>query len=92
MKKIDDIIVTGHKSPDTDSICSAIAYANLKNTINGGGYRAMRAGDINKETEYVLNRFGVECPELIEDVRTRVCDIELKKVSGVSGEISIKEP
>ncbi len=91
MKKIDDIIVTGHKSPDTDSICSAIAYANLKNAINGGGYRAMRAGEINKETEYVLNRFGVECPELIEDVRTRVCDIELKKVGGVSGEISIKE-
>ncbi|MCJ7857029.1 putative manganese-dependent inorganic diphosphatase [Lachnospiraceae bacterium NSJ-143] len=91
MKKIDDIIVTGHKNPDTDSICSAIAYANLKNAINGGGYVAMRAGDINKETEYVLNRFKVEYPQLVDDVRTRVCDIELKKVEGVSGEISIKE-
>lgn len=91
MKKIDDVIVIGHKSPDTDSICSALAYANLKNKINGGGYRAMRAGDVNKETEYVLNRFNVEAPEYIEDVRTRVCDIELKEVSGVSGEISIKE-
>lgn len=91
MKKIDDIIVIGHKSPDTDSICSALAYANLKNKINGGGYKAMRAGDVNKETEYVLNRFNVEAPEYIEDVRTRVCDIELKEVGGVSGEISIKE-
>ena len=91
MKKIDDVIVIGHKSPDTDSICSALAYANLKNKINGGGYKAMRAGDVNKETEYVINRFNVEAPEYIEDVRTRVCDIELKEVSGVSGEISIKE-
>ncbi len=91
MKKIDDVIVIGHKSPDTDSICSALAYANLKNKINGGGYKAMRAGDVNKETEYVLNRFNVEAPEYIEDVRTRVCDIELKEVGGVSGEISIKE-
>ncbi len=91
MEKINDVIVTGHKNPDTDSICSAIAYANLKNILNGGGYRAMRAGAVNKETEYVLKRFGFEAPELVEDVRTRVCDIELKKVSGISGELSIKE-
>ena len=58
MEKINDVIVTGHKNPDTDSICSAIAYANLKNILNGGGYRAMRAGAVNKETEYVLKRFG----------------------------------
>ena len=91
MKKIDDVIVIGHKSPDTDSICSALAYANLKNKINGGGYKAMRAGDVNKETEYVLNRFNVEAPEYIEDVRTRVCDIELKEVGGVSGEAAPPE-
>ncbi len=91
MKKIDEVIVTGHKSPDTDSICSAIAYAELKNILNGGGYKAMRAGDINKETEYVLNRFEMQCPDFIEDVRTRVCDIEIKKIDGISGDISVKE-
>ena len=67
LKKIDEVIVTGHKSPDTDSICSAIAYAELKNILNGGGYKAMRAGDINKETEYVLNRFEMQCPDFIEN-------------------------
>ncbi len=51
MKKV---YVIGHRNPDTDSICSAIAYANLKNQVEGNGYEAYRAGNINGETRYVL--------------------------------------
>ena len=69
------IIVIGHKNPDTDSICSAIAYANLKKTISKENYVARRAGQLNEETQYVLSRFGVKAPEYIADVGTQVKDI-----------------
>jgi manganese-dependent inorganic pyrophosphatase len=61
------ILVLGHKNPDTDSICSAIAYSNLKNQL-GLKCEAVRLGEINKETEYVLNHFQIEKPRLIEKV------------------------
>lgn len=51
------VFVVGHKNPDTDSICSAIAYADIKNRSHEKKYVAKRAGQINEETEYVLNRF-----------------------------------
>ena len=54
------IIVIGHRHPDTDSICSAIAYAWLKNRLGGAVYEARRAGDLNRETEFVLRYFGAE--------------------------------
>ena len=62
------IYAIGHKNPDTDSICSAIAYANLKRTIGMTNVVAARAGEINKETEYALNHFGVEAPELVKNI------------------------
>ena len=63
MKKQEKIFVIGHKNPDTDSICSAIAYCDIKNrTTQDSKYIAKRAGQINEETEYVLNRFGVQPP------------------------------
>lgn len=62
-----DIIVTGHKNPDTDSICAAVAYANLKTKVTGEVYTAKRAGNVSDETQYVLDKFGVEAPALIED-------------------------
>ena len=63
MKKTEKIFVIGHKNPDTDSICSAIAYADIKNrTTQGKRYIARRAGQINEETEYVLKKFGVHAP------------------------------
>lgn len=85
------IYIIGHKNPDTDSICSAIAYANLKNTIHGGGYIAARAGQINQETQYVLKYFRQPAPLYIEDVMTEVSDIEIRKTKGVSGDISLKK-
>ncbi|MBP3543850.1 MAG: DHH family phosphoesterase, partial [Lachnospiraceae bacterium] len=57
------VFVIGHKNPDTDSICSAIAYANLKKQITKENYVPRRAGHLNEETQYVLNRFGVKAPE-----------------------------
>ena len=81
----------GHKNPDTDSICSAIAYAELKNILHGGGYCAARAGQINQETQYVLNFFQVSAPKYVGDVMTDIRDIEIRKTQGVSGQISLKK-
>lgn len=85
------VYIIGHKNPDTDSICSAIAYAELKNHINGGGYCAARAGQINQETQYVLNYFQAPAPKYVADVMTDVRDIEIRKTQGVSGDLSLKK-
>ena len=91
MKKEKEIIVIGHKNPDSDSICSAVAYAQLKHQLDGGRYIAKRAGDISKETAFVLNYFGVEEPEYQADVYARVSDIEYEIVPGVDRNMSIRE-
>ncbi|MBQ3543788.1 MAG: putative manganese-dependent inorganic diphosphatase [Lachnospiraceae bacterium] len=84
------IYVIGHKNPDTDSICSAIAYAYYKNQIDDNDYVAKRAGQINEETEFVLNYFKKKVPGYINDIGTRVKDIEIRETEGVSREISLK--
>lgn len=85
------IIVIGHQNPDTDSICSAIAYARLKQAITGKEHVPCRAGMINPETQYVLERFNIPVPELVEDVRTQIKDIEIRKTKGVRSNISLKK-
>lgn len=82
--------VVGHKNPDTDSICSAIAYANLKNIIDEDKYEPKRAGELNEETKYVLEKFGAKTPGLITDVGAQVKDIEIRRTPGVNGKISLK--
>lgn len=84
-------IVIGHKNPDTDSICSAICYARLKSEVTGKEYVPGRAGKVNEETQFVLNYFGVEAPELISNVKTQVQDIEIREVKGVARNISLKK-
>ena len=84
------IYVIGHKNPDTDSICSAIAYTYLKNQIDTKQYVAKRAGQINEETQFVLNYFGVEIPGYVNDIGTQVKDIEIRETEGVSRGISLK--
>lgn len=86
-----EIHVIGHINPDTDSICSAIAYARLKRELTGGNYVAKRAGQINAETRFVLDRFGVPAPDYLSDVRTQVFDIDVVQVPGVSKNISLKK-
>ncbi len=90
--KKDKIFVVGHKNPDTDSICSAICYAHLKSELNKDAeYIAVRAGHLNEESQYVLERFGVHPPVYIKDVRTQVRDIEIRETEGVSKDISLKK-
>ncbi len=87
-----EISVIGHKNPDTDSICSSIAYANLKNILTSGNmYIPKRIGEINSETLFVLNYFKHEEPMLISDVKTQVKDISIRKVPLVEPEISLKK-
>ena len=85
------VYVIGHRNPDTDSICAAISYAALKRKVTGEKYKAKRAGQVNPETQFVLDRFGVEAPSYISDVRTQVKDIEIRKVIGASKKISLKK-
>lgn len=83
-------LVVGHRNPDTDSICSAICYANLKHKMTGREYEPCRAGNVNPETEFVLDYFNVDAPRLIENVKTQVKDIEIRKTKGVDRGISLK--
>ena len=73
---MDKVYITGHRNPDTDSIVSAIAYAALKNALGQRQYCAARLGQISDETQAVLDRFGVKAPELINNVRTQVRDLD----------------
>ena len=92
MVKDDKIVyVIGHKNPDTDSIASAIAYANLKKETGHPNYIAARCGNVSSETQYVLDRFGVKAPKFVGDVRTQVRDMDMRKIPSVSAEMSLKE-
>ncbi|MBO5302558.1 MAG: putative manganese-dependent inorganic diphosphatase [Lachnospiraceae bacterium] len=82
--------IIGHKNPDTDSICAAIAYADLKNKTESIKHEAKRAGNINEETRYVLEHFQVEEPELVSDVGAQIKDISFRRTAGVSDSISLK--
>ena len=87
------VSIIGHKHPDTDSICSAIAYAWLKNKIGDADtdYVPRRAGDLNRETEFVLNRFGADAPELRDDVRPQLKDAEYRILPGIDEEMCLKD-
>ena len=83
-------MVIGHRNPDTDSICSAIAYAALKNKTDDGVFVPKRAGEVNNETKYVLDFFDVETPEFIGHVGTQVKDVEIKPTPSLNEGISLK--
>ncbi len=88
-----EVWVIGHKNPDTDSICSAICYADLKNRLAGGDklYVPKKTADVNDETKFALEQFGFEAPETVLDVRSQLSDVAFHHVPGVDGEISIRE-
>lgn len=85
MSKQKVIYAIGHRNPDTDSICSAIAYANLKRELGFENVMPARAGSINKETKYALDYFKVEAPQLLSDIYPRVKDIAIKVEKTVKG-------
>lgn len=82
--------VIGHRNPDTDSICAAIAYADLQNHLSDTKYEPKRAGNLNEETKYVLRKFKVKIPAYVDDVRTQVKDIAFRRTIGVNSSISLK--
>jgi len=86
------VLITGHKNPDTDSICAAISYSRLKNKINNTDrYIPCRAGSPNAETSFVLDYFKVDPPLLLDNVKTQVSDIAYRKTPGVSKNMSLKQ-
>lgn len=85
------VFVIGHKNPDTDSICSAIACAYLKNQLSDAPHYPRRCGDISRETEFVLKHFGVEPPELLTDVRPQIRDVEYRRAPGIDGHMSMRD-
>ena len=84
------VYVVGHKNPDTDSICSAIAYSYLLNATNKYNAVPVRLGEVNRETEYVLKRFGVEHPVLLKTVKQKVEDLNYDKVTVFSKDLTLK--
>lgn len=77
---MDPIYIFGHKNPDTDSVCSAIAYAALKRQLEGDDYRAARLGELNSETRFVLETFDVAVPEYLPHIHLRVQDIMTRDI------------
>ena len=90
VEELKKTLVLGHRNPDTDSICSAICYAGFKHQLTGENYEPCRAGNVNPETQYVLDYFKLKAPRLVENVKTQVKDIEIRKTKGVSRGISLK--
>ncbi|GAA0107123.1 MULTISPECIES: putative manganese-dependent inorganic diphosphatase [Clostridium] len=86
----DVIYVTGHKNPDSDSICAAFSYAEFKNKTGKLPAIPVRLGNISQETQYILDYFGVEAPQLLKTVKLKVEDLEFDKITPVSPEISLK--
>lgn len=86
----DFIYITGHKNPDTDSICAPIAYAEFKNKTGRIPAIPVRLGEISRETKFVLDYFGVEEPQLIDTVKVQVADLNIDNVAPISPEISLK--
>lgn len=84
------VYVIGHKNPDTDSICSAICYANLKRILTGREHTPCRAGEINTETSYVLEHFHVPVPRLLTSLHPRLSDVQYRNVAGINAQMSLR--
>ena len=84
------VLVIGHRNPDTDSVCSAIAYAYLKQQLGLNAVPA-RAGKINPETQFVLEHFGVPVPKLVDDLYPRLSDIRLAQPPTVGPDASLRD-
>ena len=73
---MNEIYVTGHRNPDTDSIVASMAYANLRQALGDRNFKAVRIGSVNDETQKLLDRFGFEAPPRIKNMRTQVRDLD----------------
>ena len=84
------IYVTGHRNPDSDSICAAISYAALKNKIGEIPAIPVRLGNVSRETQFILDYFNVKAPEFLETVKLKVEDLKIDNISPISPDISLK--
>ena len=89
-KEAHQVVVIGHRNPDTDSICSAIAYAELKNRTSTLVCEPRRAGKMNQETEFVLKKFGVTPPRMCTDVNPKIRDVDYREMPGIPGSTSLR--
>ena len=89
-KEAHKVVVIGHRNPDTDSICSAIAYAELKNRTSTLVCEPRRAGKMNQETEFVLKKFGVTPPRMCTDVNPKIRDVDYREMAGIPGSTSLR--
>lgn len=86
----DLIYVTGHKNPDSDSICAAYAYAEFKNKTGDIEALPVRLGDVNQETQYILDYFKAKAPQILKTVKLKVEDLNFDYISPISPDISLK--
>lgn len=89
-KEAHKVVVIGHRNPDTDSICSAIAYAELKNRTSTLVCEPRRAGKMNQETEFVLKKFGITPPRMCTDVNPKIRDVDYREMPGIPGSTSLR--
>ena len=88
---MDLVYVSGHKNPDTDSICAAISYSYLLNATHKYGQAVpVRLGEVSRETEYVLKRFNAHTPQLLKSVKQKVEDLDYDQVTLFSKELTLR--
>ena len=84
------VYVTGHRNPDSDSICAAYGYAALKNKTSDLPAVPVRLGSVNRETQFILDYFNVEAPKLLETVKLKVEDLDIDTIEPIKGSLSLK--
>ena len=87
---MNEIYVTGHRNPDTDSIVASMAYANLRHALGDRNYKAVRIGAVNDETQKLLDRFEMEAPPLVKSMRTQVRDLDFDHPPALSGSVPVE--
>jgi manganese-dependent inorganic pyrophosphatase len=84
------VYVTGHKNPDSDSICAAYGYAEFKNKTSNLPAVPVRLGNVNTETQFILDYFGVKAPRFLETVKLKVEDLDIDTIGPITSNISLK--
>ncbi|CAM2803825.1 putative manganese-dependent inorganic diphosphatase [Hathewaya histolytica] len=87
----DFVYISGHKNPDSDSICAAIGYAEFKNKTGDIEAIPVRLGNVSRETQFILDYFNVEKPKFIDTVKPQISDLDIDKVPTISSYVSLKE-
>ncbi|KEZ88840.1 inorganic pyrophosphatase [Clostridium sulfidigenes] len=87
---VNKVYITGHRNPDSDSICAAIAYSEFKNKTQRINAIPIRLGEISRETQFILDYFGVQPPQLIQTVKPQIIDLKIDTVAPIASDISLK--